>query len=45
MPMVSVTVYIRAFFTMVALLGTRQQHLLSSTLTLPKFRPPPSPFP
>ena len=38
--------YIRAFFTMVALLGTRQQHLLGSTLTLPKIHdhlPPPSP--
>ena len=39
------SIYIWAFFTMVALLGTKQQHLLSSTLTLPKLRPPPSPFP
>ena len=36
---------IRAFFQLVALLGANEQHLLNSTLTLPKLRPPPTPFP
>ena len=36
---------IRAFFQLVALLGAKEQHLLNSTLTLPKLRPPPPPFP
>lgn len=40
-----IKIYIRAFFQLVALLGTKQQHLLNSTLTLPKLRPPPTPFP
>ena len=38
-------IYIRAFFQLVALLGANEQHLLNSTLTLPKLRPPPTPFP
>ena len=38
-------IIIRAFFQLVALLGAKKQHLLDSTLTLPKLRPPPSPFP